>query len=121
MKNAIPFNLFGEDQEICLTIPKLRQLERATGKQIQEILSPGVVGVDLCLAALPVCLGKPDGGTYEEKLEKCLESGANINDIANRIVHAILATNILGKDLGDEVMELYYPTLKEEKKERKNE
>lgn len=111
MKNTIPFDLFGEKQEMCFTIGDIRPFERAMGMPIQKIYMTGYAGFDFVLTALPFCLKKLNAHLIEEKVRQYLiaESGRKIDDIAIPIVHAISASGALGKDAMDEALCIYYP------------
>ncbi|SFM09114.1 hypothetical protein [Pelosinus propionicus] len=111
MKRKIPFNLFGEEQELCFTIKKIGELEKVTGKGIQQLIRSEEAGINFCLGALPICLEKKSPDFYVERIEEYLESGGAIDDIATPIAHAILATGIIGKVVSDSVMAIYYPDL----------
>lgn len=67
MKKTIPFDLFGEKQELCFTIAGIAELERATGKSIQQIMQSGNGGFDFCLTALPICLKRMSPHLYIKK------------------------------------------------------
>lgn len=112
MKKAIPFDLFGEKQEVCFTIRGIAELERALGKSIQQIVYTSGAGFDFCLNALPLCLKRINPHIYEEKIEKYLDiEGHSIDDIGTPIVHAIAASGALGKEISDATMAIYYPDL----------
>lgn len=112
MKKTIPFSAFGEQQELCFSIDKIRQLELAMGQSIQQIGATGNAGVDFCLKALPLCLAPASEKKYLAKMEKYLEqSGGTINDIAMPIVHALAASGIWGQESAESAMALYYPNV----------
>ncbi|MEN6567200.1 MAG: hypothetical protein ABFC57_12970 [Veillonellales bacterium] len=110
MKNTIPFNLFGEEKELCFKIKDIRELERKLGKPIQLIYSNAVIGVDFCFAAYPILL-KISEKEFEEKLEKYLEDGTgSIDKLATPALNALTITGVIGKPLADAIRKLYYPT-----------
>lgn len=111
MENKIPFDLFGEKQELSFSITDVGVLERRMGKTIYEIRNKTYAGVDFCLIALPIALNKQDD--YEEQITKYLlgANGRSIDDIAAPLVHALFATGVYGKEELDRIMELYYPEL----------
>jgi len=115
---AIPFDLFGEKQEIIFKIKDTRTLERALGKPIQLIYSNKDVGVNFCYAAYPILL-KITEEEFEEKLEEYLNKGnGTIDKLATLAVHALTITGLMGKPLADAVMAIYYPTEKTVTKEK---
>ena len=111
MKRTIPFNKFGENQELSFNIATLAEFERIQGKSIQQIAFSGNAGIDFCLKALPLCLKRINPDLYVKKIEKYLEEGGDIDDIATPIVHAIAATGVLGKPLAESALSIYYPEL----------
>lgn len=120
MKNTVPFNSFGEDQELCFRIKDIRELERKLGKPIQLIYSHAVIGVDFCYAAYPILL-KISEEEFEKKLEKYLDDGVgSIDKLATPALNALTITGIMGKPLADAVRELYYPTEVKKETEEKN-
>lgn len=124
MKRKIPFDLFGEKQELCFTIMGIAELEKTMGKSIQQIMRSGNAGVEFCLAAFPIALKRLNPHIYLEKIEKYLEDGGTIDEVATPLVYAVAASGVLGKAAADAVMELYYPELfkkQETEPEAKNE
>lgn len=118
MKKKIPFNLFDKEEELCFTIPGIVELERTTGKSIQQIVRSGNAGFDFCLNALPICLKRLQPKLYIEKIEKYLsEEDHTIDDIAEPIIHAICASGALGTTFQKNALRLYYPELYPEEKE----
>lgn len=113
MKHTIPFDLFGEKDELCFTIADMRPLERALGKPIQDIIISGYVGFDFIFAALPLCLKKLNPHLYEQKIEEYLTAAPDrqIVDIAIPILEAICASGALGKLKQEVVLNKYYPEL----------
>lgn len=112
MKKKIPFDLFGEKQELCFTIPGIAELECSLGKSIQQITLSGNAGVDFCLKALPICLEPCSPHVYVKKIEDYLDvEGRSINDISTPIVHAMIASGALGKASANTVLRIYYPEL----------
>ena len=122
MKNKIPFDLFGEKQELCFTISGIVELERILGKSIQQIVHSGNAGFEFCLAALPICLKRINPKIYVDKIESYLdEDGHGIDDIAVKIAHAIAASGALGKAIKINALRLYYPDLYPEESEEETE
>jgi len=118
MKKKIPFDLFGEQEELCFTIPGIAELERTMGKSIQQIVHSDDAGFNFCLSALPICLRRVNQHIYVEKIENYLDiEGNTIDDIAIPIAHAICASGALGKTLANNVLRIYYPELYPETKE----
>ena len=111
MKKTIPFDLFGEKQELCFTILGIAELEKSMGKSIQQIVKTADAGVGFCLAALPIALKRLNPHMYLEKIEKYLEEGGTIDSLAVPLIHAIAASGVLGKETADTIMEIYYPEL----------
>lgn len=112
LKKTIPFNLFGEKQELCFTIGGLAELERVQGKSINQIMMSENAGFNFCLSALPICLKRINPHLYEQKIEKYLdEEGRSIGDVATLIIHAIAISGALGKKYVDATAKLYYPEL----------
>lgn len=111
MKKAIPFDLFGEKQELCFSISGLAEFERVQGKSIQQIVRSDNTGFNFCLNALPICLERINPHLYEKKIEKCLDEGHDITDIAVPIVEAIAISGALGKVYADHVIKKHYPEL----------
>jgi hypothetical protein len=112
MKRTIPFDLFGEKQELCFTIGGLAELERKLGKPIQQIIASENAGFDFCLSALPICLERIQPHLYEEKIEQYInEDEHTINDIAIPIIQAIVVKGALGKKYADVVLAMHYPEL----------
>lgn len=112
MKRTIPFDLFGEKQELCFTIAGLAELERALGKSIQQIVQSQNAGFDFCLNALPICLKRINPHLYVKRIEEYLsEEDRTIDDIAVPIIHAIAVSGALGKAVADAAMAIYYPEL----------
>lgn len=110
MKNKIPFNLFGEEQELSFTITAIPALERALGKSVSQIVHSQNAGFDFCLSALPLCLKQLNPHLYIKKIEEYLDvEGHYIEDIAVPIIHAILASGALGKVAKDNALAVYYP------------
>lgn len=124
MKNTIPFNLFGEEQELCFTILGVRELERTLGRSLNQILASQYDGFDFVFAALPIALKRLPVAEYDEKITKYLteENGRTIDSIALPILYAIFISGAAGKERQDFAMEKYYPELfKPEEAEPKNE
>lgn len=109
MKKTIPFNLFGKQQELGFTISGLAAFERVQGKSIQQIVQSGDAGFNFCLTAFPICLENIAPHLYEKKIEKCLDEGYDIVDIAVPIVEAIAITGALGKGYAERVKRKHYP------------
>lgn len=121
MKRTIPFECFGEKQELKFTIAGIAELERALGKSIQQIVQSGNAGIDFCLSALPICLKRIHPSLYMKKIEEYLDvEGHTIDDIAIPIVHAIAASGALGKTIAINALRIYYPELYPEEAEEKN-
>ncbi len=123
MKKTIPFELFGEKQELCFTIIGIAELEKALGKSIQQIVQTQDAGFNFCLTALPICLKPINPHLYVSKIEEYLSvEDRSIGDIALPIIHAICASGALGKRAKDRVMSDYYPDLykKPEEETEKN-
>lgn len=121
MKRKIPFELFGEKQELCFTITGIAELEKAMGKSIQQIVKSGNAGVDFCLTALPIALKRINPHIYLEKIEKYLDEGGTIDELATPLVYAIAASGVLGKEASHSAMEVYYPELYKEQKQEQEE
>lgn len=126
MKKTIPFELFGQKEKLCFTIPTIAELEMALGKSIQQIVHSQNAGFHFCLTALPLCLKRINPHLYVEKIEKYLsDDGKTIDDIAIPIIHAICASGALGTTYQKNALKVYYPELYpdevEEDKEEKNE
>lgn len=112
MKRKIPFDLFGEKQELVFTISTIAELEMVLGKSIQQIVQSMNAGVSFCLAALPICLKRIQPQMYVKKIEDYLDvEDHSIDDIAIPIIHAICASGALGKTASDNAMRIYYPDL----------
>lgn len=109
MKNTIPFTLFGGKQEIGFTILDIRTLERALEKPVQLIFKNAILGVDLCLSALPILLNMSENQVVG-KIEKYLNGGGTIDQLAMPIVSALSVTGVIGKSAKDTTMAFYYPT-----------
>ena len=111
MKNKIPFNFFGEEQEICFTIGGVREFERTLGKTIGQILLSQYDGVDFVLTALPIALKRIQPLLYEEKIEKYLteDYGRSINDIAFPVLYALFLSGAAGKTWQDVAIARYFP------------
>jgi hypothetical protein len=110
MKKTIPFECFGEKQQLCFTISGIVELERALNKSVQQIAQSGNAGFDFCLTALPICLKRINPHLYVKKIEDYLETEGNtIDDIAIPIVHAIAASGALGKTIANNALRIYYP------------
>jgi len=122
MKRTIPFDLFGEKQELCFTIAGIAALERALGKSIQQIVVSQDAGFNFCLTALPICLKNIQPSLYVKKIEEYLDvEGHSIDDIAVPIIHAIAASGALGKAAANAVLKIYYPEFfKDEEVPEKN-
>jgi hypothetical protein len=122
MKRTIPFDLFGEKQELCFTIAGIAVLERALGKSIQQIVASQAAGFDFCLNALPICLKNIQPQLYVKKIEEYLDvEGHSIDDIALPIIHAICASGALGKAASNAALKIYYPEFfKDEDEPEKN-
>ncbi len=118
MKRTIPFDLFGEKQNLCFTITGISQLEMAMGKSIQQILRTGDAGVSFCLAALPIALRKISAKICKDKIEEYIENGGSIDELATPVVHAIAISGIIGKEAANNVMAIYYPELVEPEDEK---
>ncbi|MBU2703876.1 hypothetical protein Ga0466249_005026 [Sporomusaceae bacterium BoRhaA] len=114
MKNKIPFEAFGEKQEVCFTITGIAELERTMGKSVQQIISSGDAGVSFCLAALPIALKRLNPHIYLNKIETFLENGGDINELAAPLVAAIAASGVLGQTYVKNAMAMYYPDLYKE-------
>lgn len=120
MKRKIPFDLFGEKEELCFTIAGIAELERALGRSVQQIAQSGNAGVEFCLTALPICLRRINPHLYVEKIENYLDKEGNtIDGIAIPIVHALAASGVLGKTVANNALRIYYPELYLEPKETK--
>lgn len=113
MKRTIPFDLFGEKQELCFTIGTLIELERTVGKSLQQIVNSQNAGFDFCVTTLPICLKRISQDLYVKKIENYLlgADGRSLDDIAIPIIHAIVASGALGKEASDRIMAKYYPEL----------
>lgn len=113
MKKTIPFDLFGEKQELCFTITRIAEFERAMGKPLQQVIVTGDAGFAFCLAALPICLKRENSNHYALKIEEYLtaDEGRVIDDIATKILEAIAASGALGKSLQTKALSQYYPEL----------
>lgn len=121
MKNTIPFDLFGEKQELCFTISGIAALERALGKSIQQIAASQAAGFDFCLNALPICLKNINPHLYVKKIEEYMDvEGHSIDDIALPIIHAIVASGAMGKAASNAVLKIYYPDFFKEDEPPKN-
>lgn len=117
MKRKIPFELFGEKQELSFNIIGIAELEKAMGKSIQQIVKKEDAGVGFCLAALPIALKRLNPHIYIEKIEKYLEGGGTIDELSTPLVCAIAASGVLGKAASDAAMSIYYPELFQDKGE----
>jgi hypothetical protein len=119
MKNLIPFELFGEKQEIGFSIKDIRALERAIGKPVQLIFKNVALGVDFCLAALPILLKQTEDQVVE-KIEKYLAEDGTIDKLALPITLALAASGVIGKKAANAAMAVYYPdeAVKEEPLEK---
>ncbi|MBP2638442.1 MAG: hypothetical protein H6Q72_4349 [Firmicutes bacterium] len=113
MDRKIPFDLFGEKQELTFTNPGMAELERITGKTVTQIIHTSNIGYDLCLAALPICLERRPSQYYDKKIDDYIfgAEGRNIHDIGTKIGHALMAAGALGKASSDAIMAIYYPEL----------
>lgn len=126
MKKTIPFDLFGQPEKLCFTIPAIAEMEEALGKSIQQIVYSQNAGFRFCLIALPICLKRINPHIYVKKIEKYLsEDGRSIDDIAIPILHAICASGALGTVVQKNALRIYYPDLypeeEEEEETEKNE
>ena len=113
MKRAIPFDLFGEKEELHFTGTKIGELEHALGKMIINVIREQNFGYEFCLAALPICLKKIQSHLYEDKIDNYIlgAEGRTILDIGLLIGDAMLAAGALGKGMSDVVMAKHYPEL----------
>lgn len=123
MKRAIPFDLFGEKQELFFTGTKIGELEHALGSMIINIIRERNFGYEFCFAALPICLKNIQPGLYEEKIDNYIlgAEGRTVLDIGILIGDAILAAGALGKKMSDTVMAKHYPELYKVPLEEENE
>lgn len=108
MKKTVPFELFGEKQEISFSIKDIRTLERAIGKPVQLIFKNVVLGVDFCLASLPIVL-KLSEDQVVEKIEKYLDEDGTIDKLSLPITLALAASGVIGKNAANAAMAVYYP------------
>ena len=100
MKKTVPFEVFGPNQYLMFNILRLAELEKATGRTINSMMTNGDAGVEFCLKALPIAMKqhyRPDPKEFADRIEKHLENGGTLSDIEVPIIKAIVATGIYGK------------------------
>jgi hypothetical protein len=109
MKKTIPFELFAPNQTIYFDILRLAEFEKVVGMPITDIVRKGDAGVSFCLAGLQVGMKhhyhKATADIYAEKIEKYLDDGGSIDDIAMPIIKAIMASGVFGKEVTEKVEE----------------
>lgn len=107
MRKTVPFELFEPNQYIYFDILRLAELEKAMGMSIVELVQKQEAGINFCLTALSIGLkhhyNKATPMFFAEKIEKYLEAGGGINDIAIPIIKAIMLSGIFGKEITKKV------------------
>jgi hypothetical protein len=103
MKKTVQFELFEPNQTIYFDILRLAELEKRLDMPIADVIRKGDAGINFCLAGLQVGLKhhyyKATPDDYAEKIEKYLEGGGTIDEIATLIIKAIMFSGIFGKDI----------------------
>jgi hypothetical protein len=101
MKKTVPFDLFEEGQSIYFDIMRLAELEKALGDSIINVVRKQDAGINFCIAGLIVGLkhhyNRVSPATMAEKIEKYLDEGGTLDELALPIISAILGSGIFGK------------------------
>lgn len=107
MQKTVPFEVFGMNQYLKFDIIRLAELEMALGQSLPMILKSGNAGVNFCLRALPIALKqhyhKASPEMFAPMIEKYLDEGGSLDDLAMPIVLAIARSGILGKAAENEL------------------
>lgn len=107
MKKTIPFDLFEPNQTIYFDILRLAELEERQGMSINELMQKGDAGVTFCINGLLIGMKhhyhKATPSLFAEKIEKYLDDGGQLQDIAIPIVEAIFASGIFGQEVIDKM------------------
>lgn len=113
MKKTIPFDKFGEKQELCFTIPGVGALERTLGRTIPQIYATRYFGFDFTIAAIAIALPDITMAESEEKITKYLteKKGRGLKDIAEPLIDAIAISGAFGVEPMERVEKRYYPEL----------
>lgn len=111
MKKTIPFDLFGEKQELCFTITSIGALERMLGKTITQLFRSGYVGFDFAIAALALALPDMTMEKSEEKITAYLteKKGRALRDIADLLVDALTISGAFGLEAMEIIERKHYP------------
>lgn len=104
MKRSVPFEYFGEGQYLEFTIGSLRELEKAMGMIIGEIMqnhnSLTVLTTGLMIGLKHHYRNKPIN-FFDRKLEEFMDDGGNINEMFLPLNRAIMVSGIFGRDIAD--------------------
>lgn len=109
MRREIEFDFFGENQKIYFDIKRLQELERKTGKSINQIMQSDL-SISLIVAALHIGLQHEYGAAksdqfYNEKLGQYIENGGTIFSVFEKITRAIMSSGIMGQAMAKAAFE----------------
>ena len=108
MRREIEFDCFGENKKIYFDIKRLQELERKTGKSINQIMQSDL-SISLIVDALHIGLqheyGAKSDQFYNEKLGQYIENGGTIFSVFEKITRAIMASGIMGQAMAKAAFE----------------
>lgn len=125
MKKTVPFEIFGANQYLMFDLIRLAALERVLGKSIPNVIASGDIGVDVVLKSLPIAMqqhyfNKPVE-FWADLVEKYIDEGGSLDEIAVPIVRAIMVSGVLGSAVRDRVIEQMEKLAGNDGEEPKNE
>lgn len=108
MRREIDFDCFGENQKIYFDIKRLQELEKKTGKTINQIMQTDL-SISLIVSALHIGLqheyGTKSDQFYNEKIGQYIESGGTIFSVFDKITRAIMSSGIMGQAMAKAAFE----------------
>jgi hypothetical protein len=112
MNKSIPFEVFGPNQFIKFDIVRISDLEAKLGKPILRAIAEEDISFNFILKGLMVGMQqhyRPVSKFYSDKIEEHLMNGGTVEELAQPLLKAIMASGIMGKKMADVALGIVEP------------